>query len=88
MSSSGSVIIIQRRDTYTGLWVDAVTRHSIWKAHLTARRQCRVTGHDYRIVAAHSGAVLETALAAELGLCCPIDCKVINRPHYGLEAGT
>jgi hypothetical protein len=82
------MIIIQRRDVFTGLWVDTVIRHSIWNARRTARRNCRRSGHDYRVVAAQSGAVLETALADELGLCCPINGKVTKRPHYGLEPWT
>jgi hypothetical protein len=82
------MVIIQRRDTYTGLWVNFVSRHSLWNAQRTARRRCRVTGHDFRLIAAHSGAVLETALASELGRCCPIDSKMTKRAHFGFEVET
>ncbi len=78
------MVIIQRRDMTSGLWVDAVVRHSIWSAHLTARRNCRRTGQDYRVIAAHSRAVLETALARELSPCCSIDRDSKARPDYGL----
>ena len=78
------MVIIQRRDVTSGLWVDAVVRHSVWSAHLTARRSCRSTGHDYRVIAAHSRTVLETALASELSSCCSINRQRRQRPDYGL----
>jgi len=78
------MLIIQRRDGISGLWVDALVRHSTWSAHLTARRTCRRTGHDYRVVAAHSRDVLETALASELGQCCSLEAQCRQRQDYGL----
>ena len=77
------MVIVQRHDEASGQWVDTVKRHSMWNAQRTARRGCRITGHDYRIVAAHSGAVLETALASELGLCCSLDGAIRSRPDHG-----
>jgi hypothetical protein len=62
---SRTVIIIQRYDTSTDNWVDEIVRHASWQAHKTARAKSRLNGHDYRIVSGHSGAVLETILAAE-----------------------
>ena len=79
------MLIVQRRDARTGHWLDTVKRHSMWKAQLMARRKCRITGHDYRIIAAHSRAVLETALASELGYCCSLDKRIRNRPDHGLR---
>lgn len=79
------MLIVQRRDAQTGCWLDTVKRHSIWKAQLMARRNCRITGHDYRIIAAHSGAVLEIALASELVYCCSLDRRSRTRPNHGLR---
>jgi len=79
------MLIVQRRDARTGHWLDTVKRHSMWKAQLMARRKCRITGHDYRIIAAHSRAVLETALASELGTCCSLDQRIRTRPDHGLR---
>jgi hypothetical protein len=79
------MLIVQRRDARTGHWLDTVKRHSMWKAQLMARRKCRITGHDYRIIAAHSRAVLETALASELGYCCSLDQRIRNRHDHGLR---
>ena len=80
-----AMLIVQRRDARTGQWVDTVKRHSRWNAHLTARRNCRSTGHDYRVVAAHSGEVLEMALASELGSCCSLDQRIRKRPDHGIR---
>jgi len=79
------LLIVQRRDARTGHWLDTVKRHSMWMAQRMARRNCRITGHDYRIIAAHSGAVLETALASELGHCCSLDRRIRTRPDHGLH---
>ncbi len=79
------MLIVQRRDARTGCWVDTVKRHSIWKAQLLARRNCRITGHDYRSIAAHSGSVLETTLASEVGTCCSLDQRISTRPDHGLR---
>lgn len=79
------MLIIQRRDVTTGLWVDTVVRHSSWNAHLTVRRSCRRTGHDFRIIAAHSREVVWTALPGELGECCSLDDKCRKRKDYGFS---
>ena len=79
------MLIVQRRDGRTGDWLDTVKRHSMWKAQLMARRNFRITGYDYRIIAAHSGAVLETALASEVGYCCSLDRRIRQRPDHGLQ---
>lgn len=78
------MLIIQRRDGASGLWVDGVVRHSMWSALLLARRSCRKSGHDYRVVAAHSRDVLETALACDLNPCCSLDSQYRRRQDYGL----
>jgi len=79
------MLIVQRRDARTGCWLDTANRHSMWKAQLMARRKCRITGHDYRIIAAHSRAVLETALAREMGTCCALAQRIRTRPDHGLR---
>ena len=80
-----AMLIVQRRDARKGQWVDTVERYSRWNVDLTARRNRSSTGHNYVVAAAHSGEVLEIALARELGSYCSLDQRIRKRPDHGIS---